>query len=152
MASIAIRLDRAVETGQRMRRTTRAFERSFGSGSATEQNMRQVSSTLKDMASALRDDGSRGFIVNVDRNLDTLAAAPRGTTTILVNPDRERFEYQQILRHAAGHESAHSFGLRDQSYRGYTACKFGDPNEQRSFRDLPSSQRLINPRHLMDFR
>lgn len=114
--------------------------------------MANVSSTLSDMAGALRDDGSQSFVADAKMDLDTLAAAPRGTTTILVNPKHPAFGNASILRHAAGHEAAHNFGLRDQvNPKGVVGYKFGSPIQQAVFRNLPSEQRLINPDHLMDF-
>lgn len=147
----ADRINQALGTGEGMKSVTRAFEKSFGEGSATPENMAKVASTLSGMAGALRDNGSAGFVANVDRSLDTLGAAVRGTREILINPSNERFGSGSILKHAVGHESAHSVGMRDQRMNGVTAYKYGSMDQKRSFRELPSDQRLINPDHLMDY-
>ena len=44
--------------------TMKAFEQRFGTGSATVENMTRVSNNLSKMISALRDDGSGGYIAN----------------------------------------------------------------------------------------
>jgi RHS repeat-associated protein len=156
------RLNNALATGQGMKGVAKSFERTFGAGSATPKNMSAVASKYTEMAGALRDDGSRGYIatgqtmqqmsakINGDAT-NVAAAAVHGGKDIYVNTGHSKFSNHSQLTKVTAHESSHNFGLRDQSYGGFKAYSAGGENEKKAFRDLPSEQRLINPDHLVDF-
>ena len=152
----ADRINQALSTGKGMKSVTRAFEKAFGEGSATRGNMTKVAATLTSMAGALRDNGSGGHIANADTSLGsgTLAAAASGTKTIFVNPSHERFSSPSILRHAVGHESAHSIGKKHGIVNGEPSYKYGNLGQQKAFRALPSvdpAAAMNDPDTLMDY-
>jgi RHS repeat-associated protein len=158
----AAKINKALESGEGGS-VSRAFERTFGEGTATAENMSAVASALSDMASALNDNGSAGFTVTLASGSEisnlvgrdarsALATAEVNGKAMYVNRDHPQFGNGRELGRATGHESAHNFGFRDQQFNGTTAYIDGFPKQQNAFKNLPPEQRLINPDHLMDFR
>jgi RHS repeat-associated protein len=159
----AAKITRALETGKGLKGVTRSFERTFGKGSGTPENMAEVASILTSVAEALRDDGSNGYTVSLVSKTEmatltkrsdatkVLAAGEVGGKAIYVNGDHAEFRNGRELGRATGHESTHNLGLRDQRFNGHGAYYTGEPEQQDAFDNLPSAQRLINPDHLMHF-
>lgn len=160
----AAKITKALDTGKGLKGVTRAFERNFGKGSATPENMAKAASDMSGMASALRDTGPNAIPANAmtSQQLNaaypgvgsgTLAGVPTsGPTQVIVNVDHPGFSSPSTLAWGTGHETAHAvLGYKDQMFNGFKAYKFGSHDEQSSFGNLPSPQTLINPDHLMDF-
>lgn len=159
----AARIDRALATGKGMKGVVRNFERNFGSGSATPQNLAQVSSDMSTMAAALRDTGPSAIPANGmtaaamtaaygNMKSSVLAGVPTtGPVQVVVNLDHVGFRSRSTLAWGLGHETGHAaLGYKDQKVNGVPAYKFGTPQQQQIFETLPTSQRLVNPDHLMD--
>ena len=160
----AAKITRALETGKGMRGVTRSFERNFGSGTATPENMAKVASDMSSMAGALRDTGPNAIPANGmsaqamgaafnNMTADTLMGVPTtGPKQVFVNLDHSQINNASKVTWGVGHEMGHAvLGYPDQRFNGHPAYKFGDPDQQDSFKNLPGQQRLINPDHLMDF-
>jgi RHS repeat-associated protein len=129
---------------------TKVFEKVFGKGTATPANLAKVAKTMQKMVGALRDNGAKGFIAHAThqwaihaRGLphDTLAHTRINSTVIYVNEDHSRAGVGSSLSWAAGHESGHDFGLRDEAYRHQTQL----------YPLLTPTQRLQNADSFMDF-
>ncbi|MDH5824286.1 hypothetical protein QFW77_15010 [Luteimonas sp. RD2P54] len=156
------RINNALESGRGLRSVTRSFERNFGQGSATPENMAKVASDLGAMASALRDTSAGAIPANAmtsdqitatyGAGADTLAGVPTaGPTQVIVNITHAEFTNRSTLAWGAGHETGHAvLGYPDQRLNGIPAYKFGTPEQRAIFQSLPPEQRLINPDHLMD--
>lgn len=151
------------EGGRALQRAEKAFERNFGTGTATPENMARVASDMGAMAAALRDTSTGAIPANAmtGQNLaaaypgvgaDTLAGVPTsGPTQVIVNISHPGFNSRSTLAWGTGHETGHAvLGYKDQRMNGIPAYKFGTPQQQEIFRTLPGQQRLINPDHLMD--
>lgn len=160
----AAKIANALNTGKGLKGVTRAFERNFGKGSATPGNMTKAASDMSSMASALRDTSANAIPANAMTasqlnaaypgvGSSTLAGVPTsGPTQVIVNIDHPGFNVSSTLSWGAGHETAHAvLGYKDQVFNGFKAYKFGGPDEQNSFGNLPAPQTLNNPDHLMDF-
>ncbi|MCD9007460.1 hypothetical protein LDO31_14670 [Luteimonas sp. XNQY3] len=159
----ANRLTSAMDAGGRqLQRAERSFERSFGAGSATQENMTKMAANMGTMAAALRDTrpgavpahGMTGTQIDgqYGGGSTTLAGVPTtGPTMVIVNTTHASFGHTGRLAWAAGHESSHTaLGFKDQVFNGDRAYKFGTPQQQDVFRTLPGSQRIISPDHIMD--
>lgn len=157
------RITNALETGKGLNGVTRSFERNFGSGSATPENMAKVAGDMSSMASALRDTGSSAIPANgmagaqisaayPSVGANTLAGVPTtGPKQVIVNLSHPGFNNPSTLAWGAGHETGHAvLGYKDQRINGIPAYKFGTPEQQNIFKTLPAQQRLISPDHLMD--
>jgi hypothetical protein len=101
------------------------------------------------MVTALRDDGSKGYVANamtkqdlaqMGLNARILGRAPIGGKTIQINIDHPLFEKQSTLSWAAGHESSHNAGVRDYAYKW-----------QPEYKTLTPQERLDNADSYMDF-
>ena len=168
----ASKLNQALTTGEGKAEMQAAFEKSFGAGSATPDNMQKVASALTSISSALKDNGSAGYTADLisesimAEKLNTgdaskaLAAAPVNGKQMYVNRDHANFSSRDrkqqeanngILASTIGHEAGHNIGLYDQKIGDTKAYYDGDAATQKAFRDLPSGQRLENPDHLMRF-
>src|SRR5690606_11701703 len=161
----AAKIARALETGKGLKGVTRAFERTFGAGSGTAENMGKVASSMSSMADALRDDGSKGYVASaVDiaartgdaKDANTPAATPRGTREMWVNTQHQNFRSFRDMRLNVAHESAHPppLSFSDQAVRGDTAYSRGDAAQQAAFGALAESDpaaALVNPDHLVRF-
>ncbi|MCD9026831.1 hypothetical protein LDO26_01190 [Luteimonas sp. BDR2-5] len=150
--------------GKSLQRAERSFERNFGAGTATPENMAKAASDMGAMAAALRDTsasaipahGMTGAALEAAYpgvGSDTLAGVPTsGPPQVLVNVSHPGFNSRSTLAWGAGHETGHAvLGYKDQRMNGIPAYKFGTPQQQEIFRTLPGAQRLINPDHLMDY-
>lgn len=160
----AAKITNAMATGGKaLQRMEKGFERNFGAGTATAENMSQVAGNMGAMAAALRDTGTGAIPANAMTGealaaaysgigSNTLAGVPTtGPVQVLVNISHPGFNVSSTLAWATGHETAHGvLGYKDQRMDGIRAYKFGSPAEQSVFKTLPGDQRLINPDHLMD--
>lgn len=160
----AAKIAGALQTGRGMKEVTKAFEKSFGPGSATPGNMAKVAGDMSAMAAALQDTGPSAIPANAltPQQLNaafpgagsaTLAGVPTsGPKQVVVNVGHSEFTNPSTLAWGVGHEMGHAIlGYNDQRFNGYKAYKFGDPDQRSSFQGLPGQQRLVNPDHLMDF-
>lgn len=151
------------EGGKTLQRAEKAFERNFGAGTATPENMAKAAADMGSMASALGDTSSGAIPANAMTGqalaaaypgvgADTLAGVPTaGPAQVLVNISHPGFRSPSTLAWGAGHETGHAvLGYKDQRMNGIPAYKFGTPQQQEIFKTLPGHQRLINPDHLMD--
>lgn len=158
------RITSVLESGKGMAGLQRSFERAFGKGSATQGNMAKVAGDMSSMAAALRRTTgpdaiiAEGMTSTEIRNAygndgSTLAGVPsRGDLRVIVNVTHPSYNDVSKLSWAAGHEMAHAvLGYNDKYFNGSRAYKFGFPEERESFHDLPSSDRMTSPDHLMDF-
>jgi RHS repeat-associated protein len=160
-AAAAERIDKTLASAKGDKSTTKAFEKVFGKGSATAENMSKVSQTLKGMVTALRDDGPKGYFASGISGAEVARQGFNPTTTfgigaisgktIQANLDHRSYGDQSALTWTAGHESAHNFGLEHGRINGVTAYKYGNAAERQTYKDLPSAARLGNPDNYMDF-
>ncbi|WP_081770259.1 RHS repeat-associated core domain-containing protein [Luteimonas huabeiensis] len=158
------RITNALESGRGLGRVERSFERTFGAGSATPENMAKAASDMGAMAAALRDTSPSAIPAN-GMSAQAMTAAfsnmtpsammgvpTTGPKQVIVNLDHAQLGNRNLVTWGVGHEMGHAvLGYKDQVFNGYPAYKFGSPDEQGSFRSLPGQQRLINPDHIMDF-
>ncbi|MBB3227927.1 RHS repeat-associated protein [Luteibacter sp. Sphag1AF] len=164
LENVAAKINGALKSGAGLKEVTSAFERNFGEGSATTENLTKVASDLSSMAAALRDTSPDAIAANAtttkelqasykDVKPTTLAGVPKsGPKQVLVNMDHPAIGNEVAMAWAAGHEAAHAvLDYDDHSVNGVNAYKLGTTEQQNSFRDLPSSERLVNPDHLMNF-
>src|SRR5262249_31867815 len=156
----AARIDQALANPKGDKPTTKAFEKVFGKGSATAENMSRVSQTLKGMVTALRDDGSHGYVANaISANeafrqtgrADTFGLGTVNGTTIWANVGHGAFSNQSALSSMIGHESAHNIGLEHGTLNGVIAYRHGTPAERDAYKRLPVDDRLHNPDNYVDF-
>jgi RHS repeat-associated protein len=125
--------------------------------------LRQRASALRGGASALRSDGSDGRMANVvdgatfsgmNFDKDAVAAATVGGTQMYLNADRSEVWSGDAMmaRWVVGHESLHTFGLRDQlGFNGQMAYRWGRPEQQKAYDHMRNTpQANINPDHIMD--
>lgn len=149
--------------GKAFDRAQRSFERNFGEGTGTVENMTKAAADMGAMAAALRDTGPGAIPANAMTGdalakaypgvgADALAGVPTtGPKQVIVNLSHPGFNSRSTLAWGAGHETGHAvLGYKDQRVNGVPAYKFGTPAQQDVFKTLPGTQRLINPDHLMD--
>jgi len=153
LANASARIDNALEHGgKELNAVTKAFEKVFGRDSATAENMSKRSGIMKGMMTALRDDGSKGYIANaMSESSRTLGRGVVGGKTIEINVAHRSFGDSSALTWAAGHESGHNMGLGHGTLNGVTAYKYGNEAERSAYKNLPPSERLGNPDNYMDF-
>ncbi|MCW0451582.1 hypothetical protein NB721_000668 [Xanthomonas sacchari] len=164
LTKAASKLTKAIAAGGKsLQKAEGAFEKNFGAGTGTLENMTKVASDMGAMADALSNTGEGAIPANAmtgtalaaaypSVGADTLAGVPKsGSKQVLVNISHASFGNNFILSWAAGHETAHAvLGYEDQKINGISAYKFGSPEQRQVFDSLPGAQRLINPDHLMD--
>ncbi len=160
----AAKITNALATGKGLNSITKSFEKNFGQGSGTAANMASVAGDMSKMAGALHDTSANAIPANAMTSQQLSAAYPgvgagtlagvptSGPTQVIVNVSHPGFNSSSTLSWGAGHETGHAvLGYKDQMLNGFKAYKFGGPDEQNSFQNLPGAQRLNNPDHLMDF-
>jgi RHS repeat-associated protein len=129
---------------------SKAFEKTFGKGSDTAENMAKVSQTYKQMVTALRDNGLKRYIANAmtakevaakgwDANL--FGRGVIGGKKIQINVDHPLFNTPSALSWTAGHESSHNARVGDYAYRWQSML----------YNSLTPKQRLDNADSYMDF-
>jgi RHS repeat-associated protein len=141
--------DKAGKESKVFKSESKAFEKTFGKGTGTAENMAKVSGIMKQMETALRDDGSKGYVANA-MTKDFVASkgwSPRtfgrgdvGGNTIRINVDHPLFGNQSALSWTAGHESSHNAGIGDHAYKW-----------QPGYRSLTPEERMDNADSYMDF-
>ena len=125
--------------------------------------LRQKATSLRGGAAALRSDGSDSKMASVvDQATYTamggteggVARAQVGGSQMWLNRDRSEIwrGNSEMARWTVGHESLHTFGLRDQrGSNGQKAYRWGWPTERTAYDKMRNTpQALINPDHLMD--
>jgi len=153
----------ALDSGDGLDKVKAEFEKAFGEGSATTDNLNTVADSLSKMAEALNDDGTLGYVATgenaagwaaLGKHPDDMAAAPINGKQMYVNLSHPAYSNGPVLGHAIAHESAHDIGLQHGQLNGVTAYKFGDANEREAFRELPSrapGEALHNPDTIVDY-
>jgi hypothetical protein len=130
----------------------KVFEKVFGKRSATAENMAKVQHTMQEMAAALQDDGTKGYVANaVSDKTRNLGHGNVHGKIISVNVGHSMFNNKYQLSWVAGHESAHNIGLGHGTVNGITAYKYGNDAEKDAYKNLSSADRLRNPDNYMDF-
>lgn len=117
---------------------------------ATLENLSKVSQVARKMITALRDDGSKGYLANGKlgswfRDSSVLGLGVVRGKNIWINVDHSRFGEPSTLAHAAGHESGHNAGLPGKT--GVDVYKWQRANYER----LTPEQRLENADSYMEF-
>jgi RHS repeat-associated protein len=152
--------------GKALKKAEVNFEKSFGKGTGTVENMTKVAATMSSMVGALKDDGSHGFMANAmtsdamskkysNFGPNVLAGVPPGSKTMVVSISNQGFGDAPILSWVTGHESGHAAaGLSDQSVNGISAFKMGSPEQENAFKQLPAvdpAGAMQNPDTVMDY-
>jgi hypothetical protein len=147
----AAQINRAVAAGGKpFEKTSHQFERQFGKGTGTAENMTKVSSQMSGMASALRDDGSNGYtatgmsasaFVATGHSEGAMAFGAIGGKTMSVNLGHPEIGNSGVLGWAVAHESGHNIGLTHPPIGGITPYAMGSQDQRDLFSRLPS----INP-------
>ena len=129
----------------------KVFEKVFGKGSATPENMAKVQHTMQGMAAALRDN-TAGHVANAfsDPNSSTLGTGRVNGTTITINVGNKLFDSRVTLTQTVGHESGHNLGL-DHGRGDAAAYRFGNAAQKEVYKNLPTADRLKNPDNYMEF-
>jgi RHS repeat-associated protein len=127
--------------------TPKTFEKTFGPGSATKENMQKITQTLRDMAFALRDNGDNGYFANATTAEDVQSrglpqrtsgfVSPPDNKSIYINVDHPSFG-GPLTVNAAVHESGHNMGLIDFAVQRLGAYQHGDYWERGLFQSLPT--------------
>ncbi len=125
--------------------------------------LRQQGTALRGGVAALRSDGSDGKMANVVSQAEYtkmggseggVARAQVGGNQMWLNRGRSEVWTggSMMGRWVVGHESLHTFGLRDEmGMNGQRAYRWGFPAQQESYDRMRNTpQALINPDHLMD--
>ena len=119
---------------------SKAFEKTFGKGTGTAENMARKAGELRTMLEALRDDGSKGYYANAVTNADMVAAGRPGANGMTYPSDRKSI-YLNVERgfslNALKHETAHNAGLTDVRFNGYVPYRYGQQPNQDAFVRLP---------------
>jgi RHS repeat-associated protein len=138
--------------GKAMEDAKAAYEKAFGPGSATRENLARIAMTLQHMEEALRDDGSKGYYANAVYlgNKKSMQPEKGGYTyssdrkSIYINVDSRAFRESgpwgsadQGRQWITTHESSHNFGTEDKIGKGTSlpAYKFAYPTQ---FKRLPN--------------
>jgi len=109
----------ALRSGKGLDAAKKAFEDAFGKGTATKENMANISQKMKEMAAALKGSEKIAYrITNADLGpkhlpADTIGHALRSGKGIEINVEHKMFENPSELKWTTVHESGHNFGLRD---------------------------------------
>lgn len=154
----AEKLSAALATGGKALQNAAAkYERTFGKGTGTAENMAKTAGQLGNMAMALRDDGSKGYMATGLSGADfaaqghgagAMAYGAIGGTTMAVNLNHPYFGDFGVLGWAVGHESGHNFGLTHPAIGGVTPYAMGFPDQRALFGRLPTidpSAAMNNP-------
>ena len=144
----ASRLSGAVAAGGKaFEKAAAGYEKTFGKGSGTAENMSRTAGRLTQMAGALRDNGSGGHMVT---GLSSAAYAAQGRSpgsmaygaingkAMTVNVGHAGFGNRGQLGWAIGHESGHNVGPPGRR-RCHSLC-FGLPEPARVIWSAPIDQ------------
>ncbi|MFZ1218881.1 MAG: RHS repeat-associated core domain-containing protein [Chthoniobacterales bacterium] len=130
----------------------KTFEKVFGKGSATPENMAKVQETMGKMVAALRDDGTNGYKANAYTEKGrVMGRGDVGGKELKINVGHSSFGNHSALTWVAGHESGHNAGMGHGTVNGVTAYKYGNEAEKDAYKNLPTAGRLGNPDNYMDF-
>jgi RHS repeat-associated protein len=141
--------------GKAMEDAKAAYEKAFGVGSATRENLAQIAKTLQHMEEALRDDGSKGYYANAVY-LGAKSMLPgKGGNAYSSDPKSIYINVEGAIFRDAGpwgsadqgrqwvmtHESSHNFGTEDRKGAGTSvrAYKYGSRAMQSAFNRLPNA-------------
>jgi hypothetical protein len=162
----ATKLDQAIASGKDVAATSagKAFESTFGKGTATVANMTTMSANYKAMAAVLNNRDTNKGAANATTDMKkvpgadasdrstTPEATPHGTQDVWVNTSHGDFANPAALTSDTEHESTHgALGFSDtvtQNGTQISAYKDGNPAQMQAFMDLPTSspaQAMTNP-------
>lgn len=140
-------------------RAVKTFERAIG-GDATSESLENVAGKLEGSAEALRDDGTLGYIANIEdgskfssNNVGAIAASGG---ILRLNRDNPGVagggrKFQHVLGHEALH---HTADIRDQKLGGVKGYKYGLDANKDVFKRLPKERpdlAIKNPDNLLEF-
>jgi hypothetical protein len=147
--------------GKSLARAAAQYERVFGKGSGTVENMTRTAGQFASMAGALRDDGSDGYMATglsakefgaKGYGADTMAYGAQNGKTIAVNLDHSEFGNISVLGWASGHEAGHNFGLVHPRIGGVTPYAMGNASQRAAFNALRATDpaaAMRNPDELL---
>ena len=143
----ASRLERAS-----VKMDAKVFEKVFGKGSATAENMAKVQHTMQGMAAALRDDGTKGYVANArpEPGSSVMGRGSEPGKTIWINTAHSLFGKIGAQSWNVGHQSGHNMGLHHGTGDN-AACKYGNDAQKAAYENLSPADRLRNPDNYMDF-
>jgi RHS repeat-associated protein len=165
LAERAAALDAAMAAGgDSLEQAQGAFEDIYGEGSGTLRNMSMVSGVMKNLVTALRDDGSSGYFATGLNQRDYTAAAQIARVNtqsaafagrrpgITINVDLFPFSAGRGTSWAIGHETGHNFGLAHPRVNGSTPYALGGTvEERRAYRNLSVDAALVNPDKILEY-
>lgn len=163
LANKAKQIRNAVDNGNGLDKVKSEFEKAFGQGSATTDNLNAVAGYLSGMAQALSDDGTLGYVAigenaagwsALGKGPEDMAAAPINGKDMYINLSHSAYANGPVLGRAIGHESAHDIGLTHGLLNGVVGYKFGSPSQREAFRELPllaPGEALHNPDTIVDY-
>ena len=137
--------------------TKESFEKQFGKGTATPENMARKAGELRAVLNALKDNGSKGYYANavttaymksVNAGEANGAAYPSDRKSIYINAEKA------FNPHVIKHEAAHNAGLVDSVVNGHNAYRDGTPAERLIYSGLPQAhpdRALMNADTLADY-
>jgi len=127
---------------------------------AKADNLESEAGVIDDVAGILEDDGSGGYTADSltsaewsekGLGVDSLAAAEVNGKKTYINQGHDFYLDKGLeFRWGITHEPLHNLGYRDQRYNGVRAYKFGNRNQRKAYKQMPNSQRLKNPDHIVD--
>jgi hypothetical protein len=145
----ASRLNSAIAAGGKaFDKAAGQYEKTFGKGTGTAENMSKTAGQLGQVAGALRDNGSNGYMATglsssayaaAGRSPGSMAYGAINGTTMTVNVGHASFSDRGQLGWAVGHESGHNFGLTHPAIGGVTPYAMGFPDQRALFGRLPST-------------
>jgi RHS repeat-associated protein len=161
LAKAAEALQKALKAGgKELAAAARAFEKVYGKGAGTRDNMESTLNRMNTMVTALRDDGSQGYWahgLSEKEYSDTgrkpnLSAAFTDGRHMSINLSHASFNHDASLRWIVGHESGHSAGLKHIPVGGVDPYLLGATSVQlRVYRNLSGQQALVHPDRLMTY-
>jgi RHS repeat-associated protein len=130
----------------------KVFEKVFGKGSATAENMAKVQHTMQGMAAALRDDGTKGYIANArpEPGSSVMGRGSEPGKTVWINTAHNLFGKIGAQSWNVGHESGHNMGLHHGTGDN-AAYKYGNDAQKATYQNQSPADRLRNPDNYMDF-
>ena len=162
----ADKLEHALEKGgKELSNMSKSFDKVFGNGAGTQQNMTKILKAARTMVTALRDRGALGYVAHgrpawwfsAQRNShgrDNVLGVGAVTFTdrrgrehigkdVWINIEHPKFDDRSTLRWAAAHESAHNAGA---GAAGIDVYKY-----KPEYQTLTPEQRLDNADSHVDF-
>lgn len=156
----ASQIQNALTTGEGLAELQVAFEKNFGEGTGTAENLTAMVGNMTGMVAALRETTGNEFVANAmpfsqiqqaypAAKASYAAFNPEGTKSLVVNLSHTALNSPVALSWIVGHESSHAaLGFGDHAY------KLGNNAQARAFWNLAQTNpgaALRNPDHVMNF-